>query len=90
MDAAQWKSIDDLYLSFFQAVKAPEWHGKNFNALRDSIKAGQINRIEVPYCLVLKHYSMVPDDLRETTRHFIDLILELAHEGVPIGTRIED
>ncbi len=47
LDASNWRNHDDMYLSFFEAVKAPKWHGKNFNALRDSIKAGQINEIEV-------------------------------------------
>jgi RNAse (barnase) inhibitor barstar len=89
MDASQWKTIDDLYLSFFEAVKAPAWHGKNLDAVRDSIGTGRINGIEVPYCLVLRNYDHLPDHLKEKTDFFIEAISDLAKEGIPVEIRIE-
>ena len=88
MDAAQWKSIDDLYLSFFEAVKAPAWHGKNLNAVRDSIGAGQINGIEVPYRLVIKNYGALSGELKAQTDFFIEVISDLAKEGVQVEVHI--
>ncbi|HKR85848.1 MAG TPA: barstar family protein [Terriglobales bacterium] len=37
LDGAALKTRDDVYNSFFRAVGTPDWHGRNFDALRDSI-----------------------------------------------------
>ena len=89
MDAASWQTRDDLYLSFFAAVGAPDWHGKNFNAIRDSIALGQINKVEVPYRLVLSNYDLVDPALKGDAENFLNLIRELAAEGVAVGIRTE-
>ncbi len=57
LDGARWSTKDDVYDAFFRAAGAPEWHGRNFDALRDSIAGGSINQVEVPYCLVIKKSS---------------------------------
>ena len=55
LDGAGWTTNDDVYSAFFLAVGAPEWHGRNFDALNDSIANGSINKVDVPYRLVLKN-----------------------------------
>ena len=89
MDASSWKTVDDLYLSFFTAVQAPAWHGKNLDAVRDSIGTGRINGIEVPYCLVLRNCNHLPDSLKEETDSFIKVVSQLAQEGIPVDIRLE-
>jgi len=59
MDGERWVAPHDVYDAFFQAVGAPSWHGRNFNALRDSIAVGQINKIQVPYLIRIKSYASV-------------------------------
>jgi RNAse (barnase) inhibitor barstar len=54
LDGAEWTTKDDVYDALFRAVGAPDWHGRNFDALNDSIAAGSINEVEVPYRLVIK------------------------------------
>jgi RNAse (barnase) inhibitor barstar len=90
MDASEWRTLDELYLSFFRAVGAPDWHGRNLDAVRDSVGAGSINQIEVPYRLVVKNYRVVDPAMRETSDIFIEVIRELAQEGVPVEIRVED
>lgn len=53
LEAATWKTSDDVYDALFAAVGAPTWHGRNFDALNDSIVTGDINCVEVPYRLVI-------------------------------------
>jgi RNAse (barnase) inhibitor barstar len=53
LDGSTWTNNDDVYDAFFRAVGAPSWHGRNFNALNDSIATGSINKVEVPYTLVI-------------------------------------
>ena len=89
MDAAECRTRDDFYDLFFRAVGAPGWHGRNFNALRDSIETGQINQIEVPYCLVIKNYDGSGPEAKQMADNFIDLIRELKLSGVPVEIRVE-
>lgn len=49
-----WKQIEtegDFYDIFLPQVKAPEWHGRNLDALTDSLVTGAINSIEPPYTI---------------------------------------
>ena len=89
LEASNWKTKDDFYDSFFRAVGAPEWHGRNFDALRDSIASGQINRVEVPYRLVIRNAPASGNDAKAMLEDFVELIRELAAEGCPVEIRVE-
>jgi RNAse (barnase) inhibitor barstar len=89
LNGAEWKTRDDVYDSFFRAVGAPDWHGRNFNALRDSIATGSINTVEVPYRLVIQNYDKIAPSARQMADDFVDLIRELAAEGCPVEIRPE-
>jgi RNAse (barnase) inhibitor barstar len=89
LDGASWTTNDDVYNAFFRAVGAPPWHGRNFNALRDSISTGSINQVEVPYRLVIESYETIGIAAKEMADDFIDLIHELAAEGCPVEIRVE-
>jgi RNAse (barnase) inhibitor barstar len=88
LDGTGWSTKDDIYDAFFRAVSAPEWHGRNFDALRDSIAGGSINRLEVPYRLVIRNYDRITGDGKRMVDDFIDLIHELAAEGCPVQIRV--
>ncbi|MGA7077779.1 MAG: barstar family protein [Terriglobales bacterium] len=89
LDGARWSTKDDVYDAFFRAAGAPEWHGRNFDALRDSIAGGSINQVEVPYCLVIKNYDKISGEAKRMADDFIDLIHELAAEGCQVEVRAE-
>ena len=89
LDGTNWKTDDDVYDAFFQAVGAPPWHGRNFNALRDSISTGSINQVEVPYRLEIKNYDRIGTAAKEMADDFIDLIHELAAQGCSVEVRVE-
>jgi RNAse (barnase) inhibitor barstar len=84
LDAIGWRTPDDFYDSFFQAVAAPSWHGRNFDALRDSIGTGDINQIEVPYRIVIRGLSWASADARTIAMKFEHLVHRLAEEGCPV------
>ena len=84
LDGAEWKTSDDVYDSFFKAVGAPSWHGRNFNALIDSIEHGRINDVEVPYRLVIKNYNSISVEARKMADDFIELIHEIRARGCPV------
>jgi RNAse (barnase) inhibitor barstar len=84
LDAANWKSADDVYDAFFEAVGAPSWHGRNLDALDDSIAGGRINKIEVPYRIVISNYERVGAGARQEAERFVGLIRELAAGDTPV------
>jgi RNAse (barnase) inhibitor barstar len=90
LNADGWKTADDLYDAFFRAVGAPSWHGRNFNALNDSIATGSINAIEVPYRLVIQNSSLADPGAQQAMGDFVDLIREIEARGCPVEIRIED
>jgi hypothetical protein len=49
LDASSWKTVSDFYDALLLAVGAPAWHGRNINALIDSMVFGGINAVEPPY-----------------------------------------
>jgi RNAse (barnase) inhibitor barstar len=89
LDGSTWTNSDDVYDAFFLAVGAPSWHGRNFNALNDSIATGTINEAEVPYALVIRNYDMIGCNARKMTDDFIDLIRELKGRGCPVEIRVD-
>lgn len=89
LNGADGATKDDFYNAFFHAVGAPQWHGRNFNALADSISAGSINHVEVPYRLVIKSYDRIGPDAKAMTDKFVSLVHELATAGCPVEIRVE-
>ena len=89
LDGRDWATTDDVYDAFFRAVGAPEWHGRNLDALADSISGGLINQVEVPYRLVIKNYDRIGPEARPMTDRLINLLHELGTEGCPVEIRVE-
>jgi RNAse (barnase) inhibitor barstar len=81
---SDWYWTQDLYSAFFVAVGAPEWHGRNLDALRDSIGSGGINRIEVPYRIVIRNAPRENEMAKQVLNDFADLIQDLEAKGCPV------
>ena len=89
LNARTWKKPDDLYDAFFSAVGAPSWHGRNFDALRDSIEVGQINSVEIQYCVVIRNYAQIGPGAMKTAADFISLIEEMKARTCQVEIRVE-
>ena len=90
LNAAGWKSNDDFFDEFFRAVGAPSWHGRNFNALIDSISTGSINEMEVPYRIVICNAGRTTVEARKMIDDFKDLIGEIQGAGCPVSITVND
>jgi RNAse (barnase) inhibitor barstar len=64
LDATTWKTIDDFYDALLSAIGAPKIHGRNLNALTDSMIWGGINAVEPPYTIVISGAANLPKDVR--------------------------
>lgn len=89
LDATNWETSDDVYNSFFKAVNAPVWHGRNFNALRDSIITGSINEIELPYRIIIEHFPNMNCGAFKPAMQFAELIREFESQGHPIEIHLK-
>lgn len=90
LDAYGWRGAEDFYDAFFGAVGAPLWHGKNFNALSDSIVTGQINTLEVPYTLAIRNLGSTSHAVRTFVQEVAHLISEFEAEGCPVAIELQD
>jgi Barstar (barnase inhibitor) len=88
LDAAAWQTRDDVFDSFFRAVDAPPWHGRNFNALNDSIGTGNINKTEVPYRIIICNAASMSDVAALFVRDFEDLVRDLQAGGCPVEMQV--
>jgi ribonuclease inhibitor len=89
LDGSTWQTYDDVYNAFFKVVGAPEWHGRNFDALIDSIEKGDINTIEVPYKLIITHGDSIGAGAQEMVTDLVDLIHEIGARGCPVEIVME-
>jgi RNAse (barnase) inhibitor barstar len=90
LDLSAWKTKADVYDSLSCRIGAPPCHGRNPDALSDSVLTGQINKIEVPYRLVMKNSRAIAAPRKAMLGDFVKLIHELAAEGCPVEIRVEN
>ncbi len=63
LDATNWTTALDLYDALLAALGAPEWHGRNLNALTDSMIWGGINEVEPPYTIQIRGTAGLSKDV---------------------------
>jgi RNAse (barnase) inhibitor barstar len=90
LNAEGWNSADDFYDAFFAAVHAPSWHGRNLDALDDSIATGGINEVEVPYRLTVQNAAKAGLDARMMLNSFKEFIDQICADGCPIEMNIKE
>jgi hypothetical protein len=65
LDASSWNTGLDFYDAILPALGAPDWHGRNANALVESIVWGEINAIEPPYRVRVTNLRERPQRVQE-------------------------
>lgn len=78
VDWSRIASPSELWESLLHQSGAPEWHGRNLNALRDSWVRGDINRSGPPYAFRFLNRGQAQPALAELA----DAVLEIARESV--------
>jgi RNAse (barnase) inhibitor barstar len=79
-----WNEIEnfqEFFDCFLPQVKAPDWHGRNMDAFRDSIVAGNINEVEPPFCVINTNSEELSDSAREVFNSVADVYSEANLEG---------
>jgi hypothetical protein len=84
LDVTRWTTANDFYDALFLALGSPKWHGRNFNALRDSITGGQINDVEPPFELYLSGLNTVSCGLKPLIRDFVGFMKAIKADGYEV------
>lgn len=89
LDGHGWKTEADFIEAVLTGVDAPDWHGRNYNALRDSFVTGSINGIEPPYDFVIKSLpSDLSPEVADAISYFAARIADWRAEGARLSVRI--
>ena len=89
LDGRLWHTADDFYSAYFRAVGAPDWHGRNLDALWDSLTGGDINRRNPPFRVHISGVSEMGDEVRRTVEQFAALIGEAKAAGHAVEVDLE-
>ena len=90
LSAAGWKTADEFYTAFFDAVGAPSWHGRNLDALWDSIRSGGINRVNPPFRIRISGLRQTSAECSQLIDRFAQLIEEARAEGIKVDLMHEE
>ena len=80
-----WEKInseEEFYSVFLPQVKAPDWHGRNLDALNDSVVNGDINGINPPYKIINLNVSKTPEQVANFQRKVIGIFNDSAIEYI--------
>ena len=89
LDATGWKTPVDFYDAILAALEAPHWHGKNANALRDSMWGGDINGIEPPYRIWITGTAKLPGDVAREVEYMVTDINKVQGKDADILFQID-
>jgi RNAse (barnase) inhibitor barstar len=83
LDARGWRGPADIYDALLPALGAPDWHGRNLDALYDSLSS-DINALEPPFSVLVEHCDGLPDEvsdyLAKMESVFTDAAKDFGHE----------
>jgi hypothetical protein len=88
LDARQWRKIDDFYDALLEAIEAPAWHGRNINALADSMVCGGINALEPPFSISISHADALSEEIRAHIGYAAETI-QMVREDVHRRTGVD-
>jgi RNAse (barnase) inhibitor barstar len=80
LHASGWRSPGDFYSALLPELGAPAWHGRNLNALQDSLYGG-INSVEPPLRVEVEGAESLPPDLRDFLSQVSSVFAEVASEA---------
>jgi len=90
LDGSAWRDEEDFYRAFLLAVEAPQWHGHNLDALRDSIVTGSINNVAPPFTIAVRGSRAWPASLAIFMREVESIFTEAKSEGLAVDLLLSE
>jgi RNAse (barnase) inhibitor barstar len=77
LDASDWRREEHFYEALLPRLGAPAWHGRNLNAVEDSIFSGDINKVEPPFQIKV----VGVEHLSSKMKNFLAKVQCVFHQG---------
>ena len=88
LDGRDWRTEADFIEAVLASVDSPSWHGRNYNALRDSFVTGSVNGVEPPYDFIIRMPPSFPSEVADAVRYFTTCISDWRSEGAQLSVRL--
>jgi RNAse (barnase) inhibitor barstar len=75
-DLAGCATSEDVYAKILAGLQAPDWHGRNLDALWDSVTGVEINGLSPPYRVEINGYGVLQKELRDLVDRIEAVFLE--------------
>jgi len=89
LDGGFWQTADDFYVAYLTAVGAPDWHGRNLDALWDSLTGGDINRRNPPFRVRIAGFAHMANNARQMVERFVAVVEEAKAAGHAVEVEVE-
>jgi RNAse (barnase) inhibitor barstar len=89
LDGRSWVSRDDFYEALLTALGAPSWHGRNLDALEETLRSGSTNALNPPLEIAISGMESMSGEARTTVHRFNELVnhLRAAHIDISLQLR---
>lgn len=88
LEGSAWRTEANFIESVLSGVRAPDWHGRNYNAVYDSFVVGNINGIEPPYDFTIRMPTSPTSEVKDAVRYFMDRVSDWRAEGASLSARL--
>jgi RNAse (barnase) inhibitor barstar len=91
LDATGWLNADDFYSTLLPALGAPSWHGRNMDALLDTLTEvarygveTTINTVQPPFGVTVRNASAAPAEIHQLLQR-LQRVFDLANSEYALG-----
>ena len=85
LNAASWRNADDVWENLLLALGAPGWHGRNLDALADSLRGGDLNAINPPLTVEVQGVAAASAEAKWELARIASVFREMASEGAVVA-----
>jgi RNAse (barnase) inhibitor barstar len=89
LDGVEWQTEEEFYSALLPALGAPAGHGRNLDALNDTILGGDVNEVNPPFVVRVIGSARMGEEARNVVKRFAVLIQTLKAEGVDVAISLE-
>ena len=84
LEGQKWVSSDDFYEALLAALGAPGWHGRNLDALDETLRSGDTNALNPPLDIAISGMNSMGAEARTTVHRFNQLVDDLRAANIDI------
>ncbi|HEY4942269.1 MAG TPA: barstar family protein [Rhizomicrobium sp.] len=89
LNGASWISKDDFYNALLPALGAPPFHGRNLDALEETLASDDFNEVRQPLAITIFGADQMSVDARGVVDRFSQLVTDLKADGHKITLALE-